>query len=148
MSIAAGTGLAVGAGTRLDAHTAALCGVRGRAIAQLQVPADPGGYAAVLAWARRQAAGGGLRWAAEGTRHYGLGLARYLAGAGEHAEKIAGGKHAGKRRPGKSGAIGAVRAARELLARPNPAPTRADGDRQALRLLMCDRGNAAHSCRS
>ena len=44
MSIAAGTGLVVGAGTHLDTHAAALCDARGRALAQLQVPADPVGY--------------------------------------------------------------------------------------------------------
>jgi transposase len=87
VSIAADTGLIVGVGTHLDSHTAALCDGRGRALAQLQVSADPGGYAAVVAWARG-AAGNGLRWAVEGTRHYGLGLARYLAGAGEHVEEI------------------------------------------------------------
>jgi transposase len=93
VSIAADTGLVVGVDTHLDTHTAALCDARGRALGQLQVPADPGGYAAVLAWARGQAAGSGLRWAVEGTRHYGLGLARYLAGAGEHVGEIAvGGK--------------------------------------------------------
>jgi transposase len=148
VSIAADTGLVVGVDTHLDTHTAALCDARGRALAQLQVPADPGGYAAVLAWARGAAAGSGLRWAVEGTRHYGLGLARYLAGAGEHVEEIAAGKHVGKRRQGKSDAIDAVRAARELLARPHPAQMRADGDREALRLLMCDRDNAVHSCKT
>jgi transposase len=148
VSIAADTGLVVGVDTHLDTHTAALCDARGRALGQLQVPADPGGYAAVLAWARGAAAGSGLRWAVEGTRHYGLGLARYLAGAGEHVEEIDAGKHVGKRRQGKSDAIDAVRAARELLARPHPAKMRADGDREALRLLMCDRDNAVHSCKT
>jgi transposase len=51
----------------------------------------------------------------------------------------------GKRRAGKSDPIDAVRAARELLARPLPAQMRADGDREALRLLMIDRDNAVQS---
>ena len=71
----------------------------------------------MLSWARDAAAGRGLRWAIEGTRHYGLGLARHLASAGEHVEEIDAGKHVGGRRKGKSDAINAVRAARELLAR-------------------------------
>jgi transposase len=54
----------------------------------------------------------------------------------------------GKRRAGKSDAIDAVRAARELLARPRPAQMRADGDREALRLLMVDRDNAVQSCKT
>jgi hypothetical protein len=74
-----------GAGTHLDTRTAAVCDGRGRELASLQVRADPDGYAAVLSWARDTAAGRGLRWAVEGTRHCGLGLARHLASAGEHA---------------------------------------------------------------
>jgi hypothetical protein len=54
----------------------------------------------------------------------------------------------GKRRAGKSDPIDAVRAARELLARPHPAQMRADGDREALRLLMIDRDHAVASCKS
>jgi hypothetical protein len=51
----------------------------------------------------------------------------------------------GKRRAGKSDPIDAVRAARELLARPRAGQMRADGDREALRLLMIDRDNAVQS---
>lgn len=57
-------------------------------------------------------------------------------------------RHAGQRRAGKSDAIDAVRAARELLARPHPAQMRADGDREALRLLMIDRDNAVQSAKT
>jgi transposase len=148
VSIALDEGLVVGVDTHLDTHTAAVCDARGRELARVQVCADPEGYAAVLRWAREAAAGRGLRWAIEGTRHYGLGLARHLASAGEHVGEIDAGKHVGGRRKGKSDAIDAVRAARELLARPVPAVMRADGDREALRLLMCDRDNAVQSCKT
>jgi transposase len=148
VSITEDTGLVVGVDTHRDSHTAALCDCRGQVLAQLQVTADPDGYAAVLAWARQAAEGSGLRWAIEGTRHYGLGLARHLTAAGEWVEEIDASRHAGKRRSGKSDAIDAVRAARELLARPAPARMRADGDREALRLLMCDRDNAVASCKT
>jgi transposase len=57
-------------------------------------------------------------------------------------------RHVGKRRAGKSDPIDAVRAARELLARPHPAQMRADGDREALRLLMIDRDNAIQSAKT
>jgi transposase len=53
-----------------------------------------------------------------------------------------------QRPPGKSDAIDAVRAARELLARPHPAQMRADRDREALRLLMIDRDNATASAKT
>ena len=61
-----------------------------------------------------------MAWAVEGTRHYGLGLARHLASQGEQVAEIDYSRHTGKRRAGKSDPIDAVRAARELLARPHP----------------------------
>ena len=57
-------------------------------------------------------------------------------------------RHIGKRRSGKSDPIDAVRAAKEFLARPNPAEMRADGDREALRVLMVDRDHAVECVRS
>jgi transposase len=84
----------------------------------------------------------------EGTRHYGLGLARHLAREGQQVAEIDSSRHVGKRRAGKSDAIDAVRAARELLARPRPAQMRCDGDREALRLLMLDRDNAVASAKT
>jgi transposase len=140
--------LVVGAGTHLDTHTAAACDPRGRAVSQLQVPATTAGYGQLLDWARAIAGGGQIAWAIEGTRHYGLGLARYLASAGQQVAETGSTRHVGKRRAGKSDPIDAVRAARELLARPHPAQMRADGDREALRLLMIDRDHAVASCKS
>ena len=136
MSLAGDAGWIIGVDTHLDTHTAAMCDARGRVVAQLQVPVATAGYAQLLAWARAAAGGSRVVWAVEGTRHYGLGLARHLASAGEQVSEIDAGRHLGKRRAGKSDAIDAVRAARELLARPHPAQMRADGDREALRLLM------------
>ena len=89
-----------------------------------------------------------MTWAIEGTRHYGLGLARHLAGEGQRVTEIDGTPHVGKRKAGKSDPIDAIRAARELLARPQPAQMRADGDREALRLLMIDRDNAIQSAKT
>jgi transposase len=140
--------LVVGVDTHLDTHTAAICDARGRTISQLQVPATTAGYAQLLAQVRSAAAGGQVIWAVEGTRHYGLGLARHLTSEGEQVTEIDSTRHAGKRRAGKSDPIDAVRAARELLARPHPAQMRADGDREALRLLMIDRDNAVQSAKT
>jgi transposase len=142
------TGLVVGVDTHRDTHTAALCDTRGRVLSALQVPATPAGYADLLAWAGAAGTGQRLAWAIEGTRHYGLGLARHLAGAGQQVAEIDATRHIGKRRTGKSDPIDAVRAARELLARPQPGQLRADGDREALRLLMCDRDNAVQSAKT
>ena len=44
--------LVVGVDTHLDMHTAAICDARGRAVAELQVPATTAGYAELLAWVR------------------------------------------------------------------------------------------------
>ena len=140
--------LLVGAGTHLDTHTAAICDDRGRVVTQLQVPATAAGYVHVLAWARQVAGTRAVAWAVEGTRHYGLGLARHLTSQGQQVAEIDCSRHIGKRRAGKSDPIDAVRAARELLARPAPAQMRADGDREALRLLMIDRDNAVQSAKT
>jgi transposase len=140
--------LIVGVDTHLDTHTAAICDARGRVVSQLQAPATAAGYAQLLAWVNAAAAGQRVTWAIEGTRHYGLGLARYLAAAGQQVAEIDSTRHVGKRRTGKSDPIDAVRAARELLARPQPAQMRADGDREALRLLMIDRDNAVQSAKT
>jgi len=148
VNLAGDADLIIGVDTHLDTHTAAICDARGRALSQLQVPATAAGYAQLLAWARQAAAGSRAVWAVEGTRHYGLGLARHLASQGERVSEIDAGRHVGKRRAGKSDAIDAVRAARELLARPHPAQMRADGDREALRLLMIDRDNATQSAKT
>ena len=145
MSIAEDTDLVVGVDTHLDTHTAAICDARGRAGPQLQVPATAAGYAQLLEWASAKAAGRQVTWAIEGTRHYGLGLARHLTSHGHQVAEIDSTRHVGKRRAGKSDPIDAVRAARELLARPHPGQMRADGDREALRLLMIDRDNAVQS---
>jgi transposase len=148
LSITPQAGLVVGVDTHRDTHSAALCDAQGRVLSALQVPATPAGYADLLAWAAPAAAGQQLAWAIEGTRHYGLGRARHLAGAGQQVAEIDSTRHIGKRRAGKSDPIDAVRAARELLARPHPGQLRADGDREALRLLMCDRDNAVQSAKT
>ena len=138
----------VGVDTHMDTHTAAVCDARGRAVSQRQVPATTAGYADLLAWASDAAGSGKVAWAVEGTRHYGLGLARYLAAEGQQVTEIDNTRHVGRRRAGKSDPIDAVRAARELLSRPQPGQMRSDGDREALRLLMVDRDNAVHSCKT
>jgi transposase len=138
----------VGVDTHLDTHTAAICDGGGRLLAEQQAPASAAGYGQLLAWARAQAAGTPLIWAVEGAGHYGLNLARHLAAAGQQVAEISRTPHVGLRRTGKSDAIDALRAARELLAAPHPAVLRADGDREALRLLMTERDHVVRCCRS
>jgi transposase len=73
MSVADSAELIVGVDIHLDTHTAAICDARGRAMAQLRVPATQAGYRELLAWADAVAAGRPVAWAVEGTRHYGAG---------------------------------------------------------------------------
>jgi transposase len=148
MSGAGHTDFVVGVDTHLDTHTAAVCTAAGAELALVQIPATPAGYAQLLAWAQASTAGRRMAWAIEGTRSYGAGLARYLASQGQQVAEIDGSHHLGRRRAGKSDAIDAVRAARELLARPHPAQMRADGDREALRLLLIDRDHAVTAAKT
>jgi len=120
VGLAGDADLIIGVDTHLDTHTAALCDSRGRAVAQLRAPATAAGYAQLLAWARSAAAGSRVIWAMEGTRHYGLGLARHLASQGEQVTEIDNTKRVGKRRAGKSDAIDAVRAARRYMSPAGP----------------------------
>jgi hypothetical protein len=76
MNLAGDASLIIGVDTHLDTYTAALCDARGRPVWQLQVPATAAGYAQLLAWARSAAGDRRAVWAVEGTRRYGLGLAR------------------------------------------------------------------------
>jgi transposase len=148
MGKAAEADLIVGVDTHLDTHTAALCDARGRTVSQLRAPATAAGYAQLMRWADSAAEGRPVAWAIEGTRHYGLGLARYLADHGRQVTEIDSTRHVGRRRAGKSDPIDAVRAAREMLARPHQAQMRADGEREILRLLKLDRDNAVDSAKT
>src|SRR5262249_24049571 len=138
----------IGVDTHLDSHTAAACSTAGRQLALVQIPATPAGDARLLGWARAAAGGSRGAWASGGTRSYGAGLARYLAAEGEQVAEIDGSRYLGKRRAGKSDAIDAVRAARELLARPHAGEMRADGDREALRLLLIGRDHAVQATKA
>jgi transposase len=140
--------LVVGVDTHLDSHTAAICDQRGRLLAERQVPTTPAGYSDLADWVSEAAGEGQVVWAIEGSRHYGLGLSRFLSTRGQRVVEIDSCRHIGKRRSGKSDPIDALRAAKELLARPEPVLPRADGDREALRLLMIDRDNTVDSVRS
>lgn len=83
MSAAGNADLVVGVDTHLDTHTAAVCDARGKLLSQPQIPVTPAGYAQLLDAVRAVAGDGRVVWAVEGTRHYGLGLARYLVSQGQ-----------------------------------------------------------------
>ena len=90
MAVTDAAGFVVGVDTHMDTHSGAVCDARGRVLAQLQVAATTAGYAQLLGWAGLTAGPDAvLTWAVEGTRHYGLGLARYLTAAGQQVTERA-----------------------------------------------------------
>jgi len=128
----------VGVDTHRDTHTAEIAAVTGRVISTETFPVTSAGYTQMLDWIQMHRPGQRVLVAVEGTRSYGLGLTRALQSAGlmvVEAEQPTRKKRRGK---GKSDLIDAHYAVLTALAMDNtdrlPIP-RADGDREALRLL-------------
>ena len=99
---------------------------------------DTTGYAELLAWIVDHAPGPRLVVSIEGTRSYGVGLARAAAAAGLTVLECEQPNRKARRGKGKSDPIDAhlaVLAALRLDADRLPTP-RADGDREALRILL------------
>jgi transposase len=131
---------AVGVDTHTDTHAAALVDGLGDVRAQIEVPADPDGYTQLLAWAGEHLpAGQRTFWAVEGTRAHGHGLTRVLQAAGQQVIEAVPPVRDSRRRGGKSDQLDAIHAARTALVNDHPATPRADGPREALRLLATTR---------
>jgi transposase len=127
----------VGGDTHRDTHTLELTTPTGAAIAGLSISNDAAGFAEAIAWIAARAPGPRVMVALEGTRSYGIGLARALRAAGLTVVEIERPRR-GERRRGKSDPIDARLAAVHALrldADRLPIP-RADGDREALRILL------------
>ena len=103
-----------------------------------QISNDTTGYAELLAWIVDHTPGPRLVVSIEGTRSYGVGLARAAAAAGLIVVECEQPNRKIRRGKGKSDPIDAhlaVLAALRLDADRLPTP-RADGDREALRILL------------
>ncbi|MEQ4205803.1 hypothetical protein ABN028_04320 [Actinopolymorpha sp. B17G11] len=72
----------VGGDTHRDTHALELTAASGVTIATLSIGNDNAGYAEALAWIAENAPGPRVVVALEGTRRFGIGLARALAAAG------------------------------------------------------------------
>jgi transposase len=129
----------IGVDTHTDTHTACLIDRTGREVATTTVEATPDGYAQLVAWATRLAPGPQLLWAVEGCRSHGTGLLRALSAAGHQAVEAGRPQRAARRPGGKSDPADARLAARTVLAAEHHAQPRADGDREALRILLVAR---------
>jgi transposase len=131
----------IGVDTHRDTHHAEIAAPTGAVIAACSFANSSAGYARLLAWAAAHAPGPRLAACVEGTRSYGAGLARAAAVAGLTVIECEQPTRRARRGQGKSDPIDAhlaVLTALRLDAGKLPAP-RADGDREALRILLCAR---------
>jgi transposase len=131
----------IGIDTHRDTHEAELADPAGVRIAAVSVSNDESGFAELVAWAARHAPGPRVAACVEGTRSYGIGLARALAGAGITVIEAGPPARTARRGTGKSDPIDAHLAVLHALRLPAAAlpAVRADGDREALRILLVAR---------
>jgi len=131
----------IGIDTHRDSHEVEIADAAGRPVAVLRIGNDSGGFAQLLAAIAELAPGPRVVACIEGSRSYGIGLARALAGAGVLVIECEQPARRQRRGKGKSDPIDAhlaVLAALRLDADRLPVP-RADGDREALRILLVAR---------
>ena len=128
----------VGVDTHRDSHEVEIALPTGAAIGTRKISNDTTGYAELLAWIVDLAPGPRVVVSIEGTRSYGVGLARAVAAAGLTVVECEQPNRQARRGRGKSDPIDAhlaVVAALCLDADRLPTP-RADGDRESLRILL------------
>ena len=104
----------VGGDTHRDTHALELTAPSGATIATLMIGNDERGYAEAIAWVAEHAPGPRVVVGLEGTRSYGIGLARVLQAAGLTVVEIERPRR-GERRRGKSDPIDAHLAALHAL---------------------------------
>ena len=133
----------VGVDTHKNEHVAvALDGLGGQVSTACSIPATIEGYKRLLVWA--DGLGKVRTFAVEGCGSYGSGLARFLRRHGRQVQDVPRPPRRGERRlAGKSDAIDAEHAAREVLAGSRVAiPKSADGEIESIRLLKIARDTA------
>ena len=131
----------IGGDTHKDTHTLEMATPSGVPMASIVVGNDAAGGAAALAWITDHALGPRIVVGLEGTRSYGIGLARALRAAGLTVVEVERPKREPRRGRGKSDPIDAHLAVLAVLRMHTdrlPTP-RADGDREALRILLTAR---------
>jgi transposase len=135
----------VGGDTHKDTHTLEMVAPNSATLATITVGNDESGYAHAIAWIAEHAPGPHVIVGLEGTRSYGIGLARALNQAGLTVVEVERPKREQRRGRGKSDPIDAHLAALATLRMDSdrlPIP-RADGDREALRILLVGRRELA-----
>ena len=131
----------VGGDTHKHTHTLEMLGPVGARIASACIDNDEAGFAAAAAWIVDHAPGPRVIVGLEGTRSYGIGLSRALQAVGLTVVEVERPKRTQRHGRGKSDPIDAHLAAVQVLGmRTDRLPTpRADGDREALRILLVAR---------
>ena len=135
----------IGVDTHADTHALQIAGASGVPIAECTITNDENGFAEAIAFAGRHAPGPRVFFALEGTRSYGVGLARALTAAGIPVIEVVRSPRESRRRKGKTDRIDAglaVLAALRMDVDRLPVP-RSDGDREALRILLGARDELA-----
>jgi transposase len=131
----------VGADTHRDTHEIEIAHPTGASIARCSITNTSHGFGELVGWIAEHAPGPRVVVAVEGTRSYGARLARALTEAGLTVIECEQPTRSARRGKGKSDAIDAhlaVLNALQLDADRLPTP-RADGDREALRVLLTAR---------
>ena len=130
----------IGVDTHTDTHDAVVVDGLGTVLAHTQAVTTPAGYARLLDWATAEIPPGRRTlWSVEGTRSHGHGLTRYLQNAGHKVIEAPKPPAAGQRGRGKSDPLDATHAAHAALTADRHAQPRADGTREALRILLITR---------
>ena len=137
----------VGVDPHRDSHALAVVQVvSGVVVFEATVVASSDGYAQALKLADQHAPGR-RAFAVEGTGSFGAGLTRFLTVRGERVLEV-GRLRRERRSGGKTDALDAVRAARNVLTSERPATPRAGGERQALQALVAAREGAVNAKRA
>jgi transposase len=136
----------IGGDTHRDTHALEMTTPVGATITTITISNDDAGFVEALAWIAEHAPGPRLVVGLEGTRSYGIGLARAAAAAGLSVVEVERPRRVARRR-GKSDPLDAHLAAVQVLAlSADRLPTaRADGDREALRILLGARAELSTS---
>jgi transposase len=140
----------IGIDTHRDSHEVEIADPAGRPIATMRIGNDSKGFAQLLAAIAEVVPGPRVLVSVEGTRGYGIGLARALAAAGLRVIECEQPRRKQRRGKGKSDPIDAhlaVLAALRLEASRVAVP-RADGDREALRILLVARQEITVACKA
>jgi transposase len=131
----------LGVDTHRDAHVGVALDQLGRRLGARSVSTTPGGYAALVAWAR--GFGALERVGIEGANSYGTGLSRWLRAQGVPVLEVAHPARRPRDRRGKSDPLDAEAAARAVLAGEAVGlPKAADGRVEMLRTLRLARQSA------